>query len=334
MKPAAQYKTTPEDFFVAEILGFSPSGEGEHLWLYIEKSGMNTAFVKRKLAELSGAALKDISHSGLKDRHAVTRQWLCLPAKYSAALPAGYRRSAGGEYFEILEASRHNKKLRIGTHKQNSFAITLRGIAAPPETIEPALEQLRGQGFPNYFGPQRFGQKNLEEALAAVRQNRLPRKPDIRGRILSTLRSEAYNRQLNNRLADGSWRTPLLGDCLMLAGTRSRFYADSIDAALLARAADGDLNPAGWLPGKGSRPDADAGAHLEAALDGFQDAISFLLAHCDADYRPFCVIPDAMNWQWQDSNTLILNFILPAGSYATALLDTLFNLQEHDRSGS
>ncbi|MFN2332367.1 MAG: hypothetical protein ABR580_11020, partial [Halomonas sp.] len=30
---AGEYRATPEDFQVAEVLDFAPEGEGEHLWL-------------------------------------------------------------------------------------------------------------------------------------------------------------------------------------------------------------------------------------------------------------------------------------------------------------
>ena len=40
-------KQTPSDFKVTEVLGFAPSGDGEHDFLWIEKSGANTVWVAR-----------------------------------------------------------------------------------------------------------------------------------------------------------------------------------------------------------------------------------------------------------------------------------------------
>ena len=79
-KPRATLKQSPADFRVAEQIDFPLTGHGEHLWCYVEKTGLNTAWLKREWARLTDCPPKDIAHSGLKDRHAITRQWLSLPA--------------------------------------------------------------------------------------------------------------------------------------------------------------------------------------------------------------------------------------------------------------
>lgn len=323
----AQIKTTAEDFFVAEILGFTPDNTGEHLWLYIEKSGMNTAYLKRRIAQQTGIAIKDIAHSGLKDRHAITRQWLSLPAKQATNLPDGEQNP--NECWKILERHHHSKKLRIGTHKQNAFTITLREINGHRREIDDALAKIQEHGAPNNFGMQRFGQKNREEALHYVAKNQLPRKADIRSRVLSTLRAEAFNRQLEMRLKDGSAATPLLGDRAILAHSNSHFRVEEITAELINRAATGDISPAGWLPGKGLRPEKEAAIQCDAALLSFRDAVEYLIQHTDSGWRPFIMHPEAMNWHWsEDDKTLTISFILPSGSYATTLLASIFELHE------
>ena len=77
----AQYRCMPEDFFVEELAGFDPSGEGEHLLLTVEKRGMNTAFAAKRIAAWAGIAEMGVGYAGLKDRHAVTRQ------RFSVHLP-------------------------------------------------------------------------------------------------------------------------------------------------------------------------------------------------------------------------------------------------------
>ena len=74
-KPRATLKQSPADFRVAEQIDFPLTGHGEHLWCYVEKTGLNTAWLKREWARLTDCLPKDIAHSGLKDRHAITRQW-------------------------------------------------------------------------------------------------------------------------------------------------------------------------------------------------------------------------------------------------------------------
>ena len=77
----ARIRTVPEDFFVEEISGFEPSGEGEHLLLTIEKRGLNTAAVDKRLADWAHLPEMAIGYAGMKDRHAVTRQ------RFSVHLP-------------------------------------------------------------------------------------------------------------------------------------------------------------------------------------------------------------------------------------------------------
>jgi len=77
--PRAVFKRDPVDFQVDESLGFEPDGAGEHLWLQIKKTGCNTQDVVEALASSLAAPLKDIGHSGLKDKHAITTQWISVP---------------------------------------------------------------------------------------------------------------------------------------------------------------------------------------------------------------------------------------------------------------
>ena len=76
---AAQIRRHPEDFQVTEELGWELSGEGEHDYLYVEKSGANSQWVAKQLAQFANVPLKDVGFAGLKDRHAVTRQWFSVP---------------------------------------------------------------------------------------------------------------------------------------------------------------------------------------------------------------------------------------------------------------
>ena len=68
-------KQQAEDFYVEEMMSQELSGEGEHVWLFVEKRGENTDFIARKIAKYADVRPMDVGLSGLKDRHAVTRQW-------------------------------------------------------------------------------------------------------------------------------------------------------------------------------------------------------------------------------------------------------------------
>src|SRR5690606_11175135 len=75
------FKQTPEDFEVEELPAYLPSGEGEHLFLWMEKRGRSTQDVARALAVHVGIDEREVGYAGMKDRQAVTRQFFSIPAK-------------------------------------------------------------------------------------------------------------------------------------------------------------------------------------------------------------------------------------------------------------
>lgn len=324
MKPRATIRSQPADFQVLEIMNIPWSGDGEHLWLSVEKTAMNTQWLKKTLAQESGCPLRDIAHSGLKDRHAITRQWLSLPWKYGDTLPGS------GDGWRILERQRHHKKLRIATHRANRFILTLRHIESNRDNLEQALANVRDHGFANAFGNQRFGHDNLARARAWAARGTLPKDRDERGRVLSVLRAHLFNRELDARGA--SARAILTGDRAMLSGSHSHFAVTDVDDSLRQRAASGDIAPGGWLPGKGETPLAGDAGHIRAQiLAEEREILAYLQAHADSDWRPMWLRARDLSWQWQDSATLTLDFTLPAGAFATTLLDALFTVEDASR---
>ena len=79
----ALLKAEPEDFMVEELISYPLSGEGEHLWCWVEKRQQNTDWVAGMLAKWAGTSKRNVGFAGQKDRHAVTRQWFSiqLPGK-------------------------------------------------------------------------------------------------------------------------------------------------------------------------------------------------------------------------------------------------------------
>src|SRR5215471_4100548 len=73
-------KSEPEDFEVEEIPAYEPSGTGEHLFLWIEKRGVGAEYFVRQVAKRLGIPPGEVGTAGLKDRHAVTRQYVSVPA--------------------------------------------------------------------------------------------------------------------------------------------------------------------------------------------------------------------------------------------------------------
>lgn len=150
----AVLKAVAEDFQVDEVLDIPLSGEGEHLWLWVEKRGLNTEEAARRLGRAAGVQQKNVSYAGLKDRQALTRQWfsLHLPGKADPDLGA-----AEGADLRILRRTRHSRKLQRGAHAANGFTLRLTGLRAERALLDARLERIAADGVPNYFGLQRFG---------------------------------------------------------------------------------------------------------------------------------------------------------------------------------
>ena len=210
---SATLKLLKEDFIVTELPLQLPSGEGEHIWLDIEKNGANTAFVAQQLAEAAGVQERDVGYAGLKDRYAITRQW------FSIYLPKGETPDLTllrHPEFKVLSQGRHAKKLRPGDLKGNRFRIVLRDVAGDRDAIEANLKAVASDGVPNYFGAQRFGHDggNVAQGRAMLAREIRVRNPKKKGIYLSAVRSFVFNEVLALRIRQGLWGQTLPGDVM------------------------------------------------------------------------------------------------------------------------
>ncbi len=318
-----------EDFTVREQLRLRPRGQGEHLWLRVQKRGLTTLQAAKSLAAVAGTNARDVGYAGLKDRHALAEQWFSVhlmserEPDWATRLPEGLR---------VLEAARHPQKLRQGALAGNAFEITLRKVRGAPGELEAALARLRAEGFPNYFGEQRFGigGANLEHARAMLAGGRRVRDRFLRGVYLSAARAHLFNEVLAERVRTGCWNRPLPGEALMLDGTRSFFVAELIDKQLNARVVHGDLHPSGPLWGKDRPPTAGEARALELRVAGTEASLCEGLAAAGATHgrRPLRALPRSLQAQWLDACTVRLAFWLQAGSYATACLRAIVRYRD------
>ena len=301
---AARIRTTPGDFQVTEELGFEFTGDGEHDYLWVEKTGTNTEWLARQLAVFADVPAKDVGYAGLKDRHAVTRQWFSVPRWNS---PDWKTLDVDG--VEVLDVQRHNKKLRRGAHKTNTFRIVLRGddLNIGVDALEKRIQTIRETGVPNYFGEQRFGRGGSNLALADVWASgkRLPRHK--RSLAISSIRSFVFNELLDVRVQNGTWNTLLPGDTVNLDGTGSVFDVDEVDDELLRRCQEMDIHPAGELIGDGS------GTGPERWL------AALAKARVEKGTRSLRLRVDGLEMQ-TDDGAVVLSFTLGRGAYATAVL--------------
>jgi tRNA pseudouridine13 synthase len=317
----ARLRSTPEDFFVDEDLGFAPDGAGEHVFLRVEKRGANTDWVARAIARFAGVAPEQVGYAGLKDRHAVTRQTFCVPVPVKRELDWS---GLHNDEFQVLEAQRHGRKLRRGALRRNHFRIVLREIDGDRAAAEVRLTQIQARGVPNYFGLQRFGRDgdNAARALAMFNGRRVARHE--RSLLLSAARSALFNAVLAQRVAQQDWDQALDGEVFMLSGSHSIFGPEPLSADLQRRLAAADIDPTGPLWGEGELRPQGACAALENDIAAQQPELARGLAAAGLkqERRSLRLFAQALRWSWQD-DALELTFALPAGCYATTLLREL-----------
>lgn len=319
--------SAPEDFQVDEIAAFEADGSGDHWFVRLKKRLLTTQEMLHLVARAARTSERDIGTAGLKDKHAVTTQWISVPA--SALPPESWELPEG---LEIVEAARHTRKLRTGQQRGNHFRIRL--IEAGPDALPMArriLAMVAERGLPNYFGPQRFGYqgRNLERAL-----DWLKRGAPIAGknaRFLrklypSVLQSEIFNRVLSARLSELG-ETPLLeGDVVRLEGTNSLFVVED-PARELPRLLARDIHVTGPMIGPKMKPSAGRPRELEARavaeLGLTERELELLGALAPGTRRDLLVHPADLGVERLEDGSLMLGFSLPSGSYATQLVREL-----------
>jgi len=293
---AGRIRCSPQDFVVTELLKLEFSNDGEHDWLWVEKTGANTAWVAGQLARYAGLKERDVGYAGLKDRHAVTSQW------FSVRRPSG--EGTGWDAFkaegvEVLECHRHQRKLKRGAHKGNEFRIAVRceNIDAHRDSLIERLQAIAEQGVPNYFGEQRFGRDGANIALgrSVVAGRRLSRHKRSIG--ISALRSLEFNNELSARIDAGTWNLLQQGEKANLDGTGSVFNVDELTTDIEQRCAELDIHPTGSLP--------------ELEKIGVKAA-----------YRALRMRVHKLNWEIDD-DALWLEFSLDKGGFATSVLREL-----------
>jgi len=328
---AGVIKAQPDDFEVEEIPAYEPCGSGDFLYLWIEKRDLGAEYFTRQIARRLGVHPGDVGTAGLKDRRAVTRQWVSIPAAAEANLS-----QLEGDGIRVLKASRHTNKLRAGYLHGNRFRILVRDET--PQLLSPEagasgaraaaiVERLREFGLPNFYGSQRFGRdgETLHLGLALLQgksSERKVRNPFLKRLALSAVQSAVFNQYLAQRLADGLLRRVLQGDVMAKYPFGGMFVAEDVEREQ-ARFEGREIVSAGPIFGKKTFPARGQPAEREAAT----------LAACALTTAQFTgfgkllqgtrrhnlVYVDDLECE-ETPDGLRFSFTLPAGSYATILL--------------
>ena len=324
-KQTALLKAECADFMVKENLGYSMAGEGEFVAVRVRKTDANTLFVGEKLAQFAGISARNMSYAGLKDRRAVTEQWFSLQMPGKTTPDFGDFQQEG---IEILEVTRHNRKIRTGSLDGNYFEILLRD-AMETDDLKVRLENLSKFGFPNYFTEQRFGRDghNLTQALRWAKGEIQVKDRKKRSFYLSAARSEVFNLVVSERLKQGVANRVLPNDIVQLSGSHSWFVADEKEDlnVLQLRLEQGDLQLTAPLIGETAQPACSLENDI---VQQHQDIVNLMKQErLKPARRPLLMKPKDFNWQFEETG-LRLKFYLPAGSYATALVRELVNIEE------
>lgn len=352
MKPiSATLKKTPEDFVVEEIPLYLPSGSGEHVYVTFEKRGKNTLDAVRDISRALGTNPRDVGVAGMKDKYAVTRQTISLlPARGQKPDELVTRALAlSVEGVRVLAAARHANKLRTGHLAGNKFEIVMRDIA--PEQLQDACDRLLalGTGVPNAFGEQRFGRgrDNAERARAWLRGDEpAPRDHKKKRLLYSALQSAVFNAVLDRRVADGTWRTALLGDVLEKTDSGGMFVCKDpqVDGE---RAARGEVVPTGPMLGpKMVQPEAvvaELEAEVAASLLGADEVVSLLTNASglgEGTRRPLVLPVKELHVEpilpsgGEQRGGCRVYFVIPKGAYATTVLGQVFVWNEPGSTAS
>ncbi len=315
------------DFKVDEISSFELSGEGEHVYLHIQKTGENTDWVAGLLAKIAKVPRKDVSYAGMKDRHAITTQWFSIqiPGREAPNWQEQLPKS-----IKILAETRHNKKLRRGALKGNRFTLIIREIEGDIEQAKICCQKIKEGGVPNYYGEQRFGRNfnNIESAKNWFSDQFKPKSRAKRSIFLSAARSWIFNHILSQRVEKDTWNKALLGDVFVLNGSNS-YFPDDGDSTLIERTQSQDLHPTGALWGKGSLSSKDKVEMLEQKVASeFSDLAEGLVKHgLKQERRSLRLSVNEFEYSFNE-DYIQLSFVLPAGSFATVVLRELGDISD------
>lgn len=305
-----------DDFQVEEVPAYPFAGEGDHLYLKIEKRDMNTRYLIEFLRDRLGVPEVDLGWAGLKDRRAKTWQWISVPK--SAEDRLGVLDELEGA--KLVEKAYHTNRLAVGHLAGNRFRILIRHPEGPPAAAQAVLDMLAVHGVPNYFGPQRFG-KFGDNALRGHRllaSGKFRKTRWLDKLLANALQSMLFNEWTRLRLERGLYDTLLDGDIAVKHASGGKFQVG--DAAVEApRAKALEISATGPLFGRKYHEAMGPARAIEDEVLASFGLTRDLFRPLSGNRRPirfpmvdvaFEAVPEGY---W-------VSFFLPKGGFATAVL--------------
>ena len=341
----------PEDFIVEELPLYDPSRTGTHTYFAIRKRNLSTIEAINRIARELQVHTRDIGYAGLKDKNAVTTQVLSV----EGVAPERVLRIEQPA-IEVLWAERHTHKLRVGHLRGNRFKLTLRDPSHETLTqIKTVMDRLVTEGVPNRFGVQRFGNKNdshlIGKALVksdweavkcyilandGVPEQKFERKPvetvvnaiphRLRRLYLSAYQAHLFNRVLEARMPHLG--TLLEGDIAVKHSNGAPFLVEQTTIEQ-PRADAFEISPSGPIFGYKMRMPSGDVRDLEISvladegvrLEEFRKVAGIRLS---GTRRPLRMPIQLHEVSTVGNNFGVrLGFTLPAGGYATVVLEEL-----------
>ncbi|MBU0530658.1 MAG: tRNA pseudouridine(13) synthase TruD [Candidatus Aenigmatarchaeota archaeon] len=308
-------KEKPEDFIVEEVPLYSPSGEGDHTYMYIEKINKTTLDLIAELKRVFGLKDAEVGVAGWKDKKAVTKQWISIPAsRFNEELLNNMSKD-----FHILEHQNHTNKLRTSHLKGNIFTIIIQDIKSDAyENAKQTLEILQKRGMPNYYGEQRFGvdAQNIERGRQILLNPRKRIQPRLKRMMISAYTSYLFNKYLDIRIEKGMMDRFLHGDVAKKHDTGGLFIVEDL-AKEQERLERFEISPTGPIFGK--KMTIPKGASKELENHVIDNEIEFT----QPGTRRFLRVPINNVELKKVNDNIKLRFFLPKGSFATILLGEL-----------
>jgi tRNA pseudouridine13 synthase len=336
------FKQSPRDFVVEEIPLYEFSGEGEHLILQVRKKNLTTNEMIGQIARYLGIKNKEIGYAGLKDKNAMTVQYISLHKKYEEALE-----NFNFDGIKILSKTYHNNKIRIGHLRGNRFYIKLKKVnPTSAAKIDEALKNIEAFGMPNFFGYQRFGKDGDNHILGEKRAKgeARERNPRVKKLLINAYQSHLFNLWLSRRLEINSLVSSfkveeietllnmpneevkkmkaqkhpfkLISGDVMEHYPHGRLFDFEGDEEDLKRFEARDISVTGLLCGKKVRL---ASQNARVVEKDYDDEIN-----ADGARRYAWVYPTEIEGRFNQVEAQYeMNFTLPKGSYATVLIEEI-----------
>ncbi|SFV61717.1 tRNA pseudouridine 13 synthase [hydrothermal vent metagenome] len=336
------FNSSARDFTVEEIPLYEFTGEGEHLILKVRKKNLTTWEMLDIISNHIGIKRRDIGYAGLKDKNALTIQYISLLLKDSSKLD-----NFTHDKIKILETTRHNNKIRVGHLKGNRFHIRLKKVlGVQKDKIDSVLKWIKNNGIPNYFGDQRFGTdgNNWEDGKKLIDGKLKIRDRKIRDFLISSYQSHLFNNWLSKRVelsllldkfseeeteqvlglesgtlkgtkAQKQFFKLLEGDLMMHYPYGRVFFVEDLETEA-SRFIAKDISPTGLLAGEKVKRAVDKAFRIEKDFDektkqsGARRYAWIEVSNIEKKY-----IEEKAHYE--------ISFILPKGSYATTVLDIL-----------